>query len=300
MLNPLVSISCITYNHVNFIRDAIEGFLMQKTTFPIEILIHDDASTDGTENIIREYEAKFPDIIKPIYEKENQWVKGRRGSAVFNFPRARGKYIALCEGDDYWTDQYKLQKQVDFLEENNEYGLVSTAINCVDENNNLLECANYVIDDKIFDDSAILLWNLLEKNFIYTLTVCARTNLIREIIETYKIEQNNIYDYWIWLNISVKSMIKVFNQKTASYRIHNNSISRKESFFEIRRDLAKYYIINNYIQYKTLTNLQKDQTIGYLKKIISNNSIKLYIRLKSILLIIRIYRKNTKLKILEK
>jgi glycosyltransferase involved in cell wall biosynthesis len=285
---------------VNFIRDAIEGFLMQKTTFPIEILIHDDASTDGTENIIREYEAKFPDIIKPIYEKENQWVKGRRGSAVFNFPRARGKYIALCEGDDYWTDQYKLQKQVDFLEENNEYGLVSTAINCVDENNNLLECANYVIDDKIFDDSAILLWNLLEKNFIYTLTVCARTNLIREIIETYKIEQNNIYDYWIWLNISVKSMIKVFNQKTASYRIHNNSISRKESFFEIRRDLAKYYIINNYIQYKTLTNLQKDQTIGYLKKIISNNSIKLYIRLKSILLIIRIYRKNTKLKILEK
>jgi glycosyltransferase involved in cell wall biosynthesis len=73
---------------------------------------------DGTEEIIREYEAKYPDIIKPIYEKENQWVKGRKGSAVFNYPRAKGKYIALCEGDDYWTDPLKLQKQVDFLEAN--------------------------------------------------------------------------------------------------------------------------------------------------------------------------------------
>ena len=70
-----VSISCITYNHEPYIRKALDGFLMQKTTFQIEILIHDDASTDGTEEIIREYESKYPDIIKPIYEKENQWVK---------------------------------------------------------------------------------------------------------------------------------------------------------------------------------------------------------------------------------
>lgn len=123
MSMPIVSISCITYNHVNYIRAAIDGFLMQKTTFPFEILIHDDASTDGTEDIIREYERKYPDIIKPIYETENQWSKGIRGSAVFNFPRARGKYIALCEGDDYWTDPYKLQKQVDFMEANEEYSL---------------------------------------------------------------------------------------------------------------------------------------------------------------------------------
>lgn len=115
----IVSICCITYNHVFYIRNAIEGFLMQKTTFPIEILIHDDASTDGTEEIIREYEAKYPELIKPLYETENQWIKGRRGSMIFNFPRASGKYIALCEGDDYWTDPYKLQKQVDILEANN-------------------------------------------------------------------------------------------------------------------------------------------------------------------------------------
>lgn len=115
---PIVSICCITFNHEKYIRDAIEGFLMQKTLFPFEILIHDDASTDRTSYIIREYEEKFPDVIKPIYQTENQYSKGISISATYQFPRARGKYIAMCEGDDYWTDPLKLQKQVDFLEKN--------------------------------------------------------------------------------------------------------------------------------------------------------------------------------------
>ena len=115
----LVSISCLTYNHAPFIRDCLEGFLIQKTTFKYEVLIHDDASNDGTKEIIEEYQLKYPDIIFPIYQKENQFSKGYRGfNQKYNFPRSRGKYIALCEGDDYWTDPYKLQKQVDFLEVN--------------------------------------------------------------------------------------------------------------------------------------------------------------------------------------
>ena len=121
----VVSVSCLTYNHAPYIRQCLDGFMMQKTDFAFEVLIHDDASTDGTAEIIKEYEARYPDVIKPIYEEENQWVKGRRGSAVFNFPRARGKYIALCEGDDYWTDPLKLQKQVDFLEQNPLYVMCS-------------------------------------------------------------------------------------------------------------------------------------------------------------------------------
>jgi len=96
---------------------------MQKTTFPVEILLHDDASTDNTANIIREYEAKYPNIIKPIYQSENQYSQGIGISMTYQFPRAKGKYIALCEGDDYWTDPLKLQKQVDFLEANPEYSL---------------------------------------------------------------------------------------------------------------------------------------------------------------------------------
>ncbi len=120
---PLVSISCITYNHAKYIRDAIEGFLMQKTNFKFEILIHDDASTDGTYDIIKRYELKYPSVIFPIYQKKNQYSQGVMISPTYNWPRARGKYIALCEGDDYWTDPMKLQKQVDFMEANPDYAL---------------------------------------------------------------------------------------------------------------------------------------------------------------------------------
>lgn len=113
--DPLVSICCITYNHEKYIRDAIKGFLMQKTDFPFEIIIHDDASTDATADIIREYEMKYPDIIKPIYQTENQHSKGKKAT-LFTFRAARGKYIALCEGDDYWIDPLKLQKQTRKME----------------------------------------------------------------------------------------------------------------------------------------------------------------------------------------
>ena len=119
----LVSICCITYNHAPYIRQCLDGFIMQKTNFKYEILIHDDASTDGTADIIREYEAKYPDIFKPIYQTENQYSKGKNISATYNWPRAIGKYIAQCEGDDYWTNPLKLQKQVDFMEANPEFSM---------------------------------------------------------------------------------------------------------------------------------------------------------------------------------
>ena len=122
---PLVSICCLTYNHARFVRQCLDGFLMQKTDFPFEILVHDDASTDGTDDILREYEAKYPDKVFALYEKENRFTHGYRGrmDIVFNYSRARGKYIASCEGDDYWTDPLKLQKQVDFMESHPEYSI---------------------------------------------------------------------------------------------------------------------------------------------------------------------------------
>lgn len=122
---PMVSVCCLVYNHEPFLRECFEGFVMQKTNFPIEILVHDDASTDRSTDIIREYTANYPDLFKPIYQTENQYSKGVKVSATFQFPRAQGKYIALCEGDDYWTDPYKLQKQVDFLESHPEYVMCS-------------------------------------------------------------------------------------------------------------------------------------------------------------------------------
>lgn len=119
---PLVSIGCLTYNHAPYIRQCIEGFLMQNTDFPFEIIINDDCSTDGTTEIIKEYEKQYPNLINAIYHSENQFSKGVKG--MFNkyvFPVAQGKYMAICEGDDYWTDPLKLQKQVDFLENHPDY-----------------------------------------------------------------------------------------------------------------------------------------------------------------------------------
>lgn len=113
--HPMVSICCITYNHGPYIRQALEGFLMQETDFSYEILIHDDASTDETPDIIREYASRYPDRIRPILRQENQYSKGISNISIFNFPRARGTYIAMCEGDDCWTDPKKLQMQVDYL-----------------------------------------------------------------------------------------------------------------------------------------------------------------------------------------
>ena len=114
-MNPSVSIVCDVYNHGAFLRNALDGFIMQKVNFPIEILIHDDASSDNSAAIIREYESRYPDIVRPIYETENQYHKQNLWADI-QFPRAKGKYIALCEGDDYWTDPLKLQKQVDYME----------------------------------------------------------------------------------------------------------------------------------------------------------------------------------------
>jgi len=123
--NIKVSVCCFAYNHEEYIRDALEGFVKQKTNFDYEVIIHDDASTDNTAKIIREYEEKYPEIIKPIYQTENQHSKNVNKVKEFVLPIARGKYIAFCEGDDYWIDEDKLQLQYDYMEEHENCSLVA-------------------------------------------------------------------------------------------------------------------------------------------------------------------------------
>ena len=113
---PAVSITCAAYNHEAYIRETLDGFLMQQTSFPFEIIVHDDASTDGTTEIIREYQDKYPDVIIPVFQSENQYQQGVNVSKEFVYPLIRGEYTAICEGDDYWTDPMKLQKQYDFMQ----------------------------------------------------------------------------------------------------------------------------------------------------------------------------------------
>lgn len=125
----MVVIRCITYNHERFIAQCLEGFVMQKTNFRFVAVVHDDASTDGTADIIKMYADKYPGIIKPIFESENQYSKhdGSIRRIMYEACEAIGaKYCAICEGDDYWIDPLKLQKQVDFLELHSDVSFVFT------------------------------------------------------------------------------------------------------------------------------------------------------------------------------
>ncbi|MDQ3100673.1 MAG: glycosyltransferase [Bacteroidota bacterium] len=116
MQKPVISILCTTYNHASFIKDALESFLAQRVSVPIEIIVHDDASTDGTQEIIQQYQQKYPELIRAILQQENQYRLGK-GRVIRNlYSAASGNYLALCEGDDHWIDPDKLQKQLDALE----------------------------------------------------------------------------------------------------------------------------------------------------------------------------------------
>mgnify|MGYP001771396543 CR=1 FL=1 len=111
-----VSVQCLVYNHASYLRQCLDGFVMQKTSFKYEVIVHDDASTDGSTDIIRDYAQKFPNIFKVIIQHQNVYSKGISPTKKYVLPLCTGKYIAMCEGDDYWTDPYKLQKQVDYME----------------------------------------------------------------------------------------------------------------------------------------------------------------------------------------
>lgn len=289
MTDPLVSICTLAYNHKKYISESIESFLMQKTNFQFEILIHDDASTDGTEEIIRDYELKYPEIIKPLYEKENQWVQGRRGSAVFNFPRAHGKYIALCEGDDYWTDPYKLQKQVDFMEKNPEYGLVYADILVIDANGKAVN--NYLpyLGLKKAYKSGNIFFDLLENNFIPTMTVCVRKELIMSLLSLKSIDYKYVYDMWFWLNISAKTKVMFFNEKLAAYRIHPNGITNSPGYLANRQPHIYYDVINRNIRsglFVNISNEEKTKLILRVYNLIRSHKLKISKRISMLIFLI--------------
>jgi glycosyltransferase involved in cell wall biosynthesis len=193
---------------------------MQKTSFPFEFLIHDDASPDGTADIIREYEARFPDIIKVIYQTENQFSKGVQIWAEHLFPHARGKYIALCDGDDYWTDPLKLQKQVDFLEANPDYaicgGKYRTIIMGQDE---ISEYERKGIE-KYPQGITVSLNDFFDNYLFFTLTVCFRKEYI-----------NNLSKYPVCIDDTVYCVVLdkgkgfLFPDYFAMYRLHPGGVN---------------------------------------------------------------------------
>jgi glycosyltransferase involved in cell wall biosynthesis/radical SAM superfamily enzyme YgiQ (UPF0313 family) len=230
MEKPLVSIVCTAYNHEKFISQAIEGFLMQRTNFPYEIIIHDDASTDGTAKIIKNYAEKYPDVIKPIFQKENQYSKGIKPWTTFIFPRAKGKYIAMCEGDDYWTNPYKLQKQVDFLDANPDYAICFHNAEIGDE-------TGIFKDIKLYSDFP---WNILDTTRneysvqdLLKSTLCPTCSVVIRKPENFTLPEwfstIPFGDMPLFILLTREKKIKYFNEAWAVYRRHPQSASRKQA-----------------------------------------------------------------------
>lgn len=221
--NLLVTIRCLVFNEAPFLRQCLNGFVMQKTTFPFEAIVHDDASTDGSADIIREYAEKYPEIIKPIYEIENQYSKGDGSLGRIMDEHTRGKYITWCEGDDYWIDPNKLQKQVDFLETHPKYGMCYSSAKGWDE------------DKKLFLNNKKGKKTTLRKimygnNSIPTCTVCMRAEIHKRFREEILSEAHNwqMGDLPLWIFCMINSKIKYFRNTTAVYRLRRNSASHSD------------------------------------------------------------------------
>ena len=224
MNKTLVAIKCAVYNHEPYLRDCLEGFVMQQTNFPFVAIVHDDASTDGSAAIIREYEEKYPDIIKPIYEAENQYSKhdgslGRIMNAAIDATGA--KYIAMCEGDDYWTDPLKLQKQVDFLESHPEVGLCYTDYGkCANTNKPYIWGAftnGVAVPPKDYEEF------LLENSYIAPMTWMYR----RDVWKNLDLDWVRTDGTLVWaLEFYMKSKVAYLPDITAIYREHWGSASK--------------------------------------------------------------------------
>lgn len=237
----MVSIKCITYNHEPYIRQCLEGFVMQKTNFRFEAVVHDDASTDGTADIIREYAEKYPDIIKPIYETENQYSKKDGSLGRIMDAACTGKYIAMCEGDDYWTDPLKLQKQVDILESNPEVGLVHTDFDLVKGKRRHFKRSSKPENYLSF---------ILKGNFkIGTLTVVYRRSLYDELPKDWEkiTSRLSMGDLPLWIELAAISQFVYISDSTARYRVllnsasHSSDINKEIHFVSDTMRCINYY-----------------------------------------------------------
>lgn len=225
----LVAIHCLVYNHEPYLRDCFEGFVMQKTNFRFVAIVHEDCSTDNSADIIREYEAKYPDIFRPIYESENQWSK-HDGSLerIMNaaIDATGAKYVAMCEGDDYWTDPYKLQKQVDILEADKTLIACCTDCSVVDNHSVILkECRGGVVKNDI--PGRFNLRDFFRDNHQYpTLSVVYRNTHTEEVRAKHAHTANAFLGDWtLWICLMIYGDMYYTGEVTCAYRINPTSVT---------------------------------------------------------------------------
>lgn len=271
-ITPVVSIITLTYNQENYIKDCLNGLLSQKTTFPVQILVHDDASTDCTRKIIKNFEHKYPNLIYCYLQKSNTYSSLEKQTLRAPFYNLiEGDYIAFCEGDDYWIDPLKLQKQFEFLETNPSYGLVHT--NCLVSKKGKL----VPIQEKERVNNGSVFLDLIAHNFfISTLTVCMRTELYKyckRVLHTEKGMHPNwkMEDYPLWLEASLKTNIGYIPDNTAYYRIlpesasHSTDKYKRYQFFESVYNIKFYYIMRELVNDNIKEKIFLDYYAGLLQ-----------------------------------
>lgn len=228
---PLVSILCITYNHLPYIQQALEGYLMQKTNFKYEIIVNDDCSTDGTTEIIKNYARLYPDVIRPIFHEENQYSKGPNVAITYWTKEIRGKYIAVSEADDYWTSPNKLQIQIDFLETHPEYVLCFHNVD--------------VLSDR--EDERNMYAHLEEREYTgieiyktWTIPTCSAVfrNILHYPIELFR----DVYfgDIFLFLNLAEQGRIWCINRKMGVYRRNEGGVSFHMTLGKAKKLIRQY------------------------------------------------------------
>ncbi len=256
---PLVSVWCATYNQEKYISSAIEGILNQKTTFPIEIIIHDDASTDRTAEIIKGYAEEYPDLIKPVYQTENKYSKGVRIFVTYFLPRATGKYIAICDGDDYWIDPLKLEKQVDFLESHPDCVICFSDLQVVEGTKPPF---SFIPEDQ---KEISTLEDLLVHNFIPTCTVMIRNGLVKEYPEWYNRLKTG--DWGLYVLTAQYGNIGYIKDVTAVYRRLETSLwTGGGKVFRWKAALGVREAVNNHFNNRYQAIL-RDQIFAYAYKL---------------------------------
>lgn len=235
---PFVFVRCLTYNHEKYIEDALKGFVMQKTDFPFLAVVIDDCSTDGTADIVRRYEAQYPDIIKGIYHPFNYRTSPVKMNARADYQKYIDKatYWAECEGDDYWTDPYKLQKQVDFMETHPDFSICFTRVKC------LMNATSEMVDEFIVRDMPreSTIADLAHGNYIHTPSVLLR-NSETVWAKVFSLGRCAPSDYVMWMFFAETGKIWKFEEPMAVYRVGSGIWSSDES---INPDLEMLMTLN--------------------------------------------------------
>lgn len=222
---PLVSVICTTFNHEKYVRKCLDSILAQECDYPFEILIHDDCSSDNTPQILGEYGKSHPDIIRIFCSHENQSSLGRDPWVDILFPKARGKYLAICDGDDFWTDTKKLQKQIDILESDHSLAGCAANISIVDADGQTLEEMHCV------DEGRYTIRDFFAKSVCYpTSTVVLRNSGMSDIARlTHIMKSRYLADWQLWIAAHLQGDFQCIGDSLSAYRINPDSITHTDA-----------------------------------------------------------------------